>query len=39
MTSKEVNDPIVAVNSKNVKNDILMFKNETLKDFKDAQKK
>ena len=39
MTSKEVNDPIVALNSKNVKNDILMFKNETLKDFKEAQKK
>jgi hypothetical protein len=39
MTSKEVNDPIVAMNSKNIKSDILMFKNETLKDFKEAQKK
>ena len=39
MTSKEVNDPIVAMNSKNIKSDILMFKNEALKDFKEAQKK
>ena len=39
MTSKDVNDPIVAANTKNVKNDILMFKDETLKDFKEAQKK
>ena len=39
MTSKEGNDPILSVNSKNIKNDILLFKNETLKDIKDAQKK
>ena len=39
MTSKDVNDPIVAFNPKNVKNDILMFKDEALKDFKEAQKK
>ena len=32
-------DPIMSLNTKNVKNDILIFKNETLKDFKDAQKK
>ena len=39
MTSKESNDPILGLNSKNIKNDILMFKNEALKDFKDAQRK
>ena len=39
MTSKENNDPILAFNPKNMKNDILMFKNETLKDFKEAQRK
>ena len=32
-------DPILSLNTKNLKNDILIFKNETLKDFKDAQKK
>ena len=32
-------DPILSLNTKNLKNDILLFKNETLKDFKDAQKK
>ena len=39
MTSKESNDPILTLNSKNIKNDILMFKNDALKDFKDAQRK
>ncbi len=39
MTSKENNDPILGLNTKSMKNDILMFKNETLKDFKEAQKK
>ena len=32
-------DPILSLNQNNVKNDILLFKNETLKDFKYAQKK
>ena len=35
MSSKE--DPIVGISAKNMKNDILLFKEETLKDFKDAQ--
>ena len=39
MSTKENNDPILNVNVKSIKNDILMFKNETLKDFKEAQKK
>ena len=39
MTSKESNDPILGFNTKNIKNDILRFKDEALKDFKDAQKK
>ena len=39
MTSKENNDPILGLNTKSMKNDILMFKDETLKDFKEAQKK
>ena len=34
-----INDPILGLNSKTMKNDILLFKNETLKDFKEAQKK
>ena len=33
------NDPILGLNSKNMKNDILLFKNETLKDIKEAEKK
>ena len=37
MSSKE--DPIVGISAKNMKNDILLFKEETLKDFKMAQKK
>ena len=32
-------DPILSMSQNNAKNDILMFKNETLKDFKEAQKK
>ena len=32
-------DPILSLSQNNVKNDILLFKNETLKDFKEAQKK
>ena len=39
MASKEVSDPIAGLNTKNIKNDILLFKNETLKDFKEVQKK
>ena len=35
----EKNDPIFGLSTKNVKNDILLFKDETLKDFKEAQKK
>ena len=38
-TNEGKNDPILGLNTKNVKNDILLFKDETLKDFKDAQKK
>ena len=33
------NDPILELNNKNMKNDILYFKNETLKDIKEVQKK
>ena len=40
MTSKDTNiDPIVEMGKKDLKNDILMFKEETLKDFKEAQNK
>ena len=35
----EKNDPIFGLSPKNMKNDILLFKNETLKDFKEVQKK
>ena len=35
----EKNDPIFGLSTKNMKNDILLFKDETLKDFKEAQKK
>ena len=33
------NDPLLDLNIKQIKNDLILFKNETLKDFKDAQKK
>ena len=33
------NDPILNISTKNMKDDILLFKNEALKDFKEAQKK
>ena len=39
MTSKEfINDPIVEMGTKDIKNDILMFKEETLKDLKETKK-
>ena len=35
MNSKEINnDPIVEMGSKDIKNDMLMFKEDTLKDLK-----
>ena len=34
-----MNDPILDRKTISTKNDILLFKNETLKDFKEAQKK
>ena len=34
-----INDPVMDLTTKTMKNDILLFKNETLKDFKLAQKK
>ena len=34
-----MNDPIISRSVMGNKNDIMLFKNETLKDFKDAQKK
>ena len=34
-----LNDPIMDLSTKQLKNDILLFKNEALKDFKDAQKR
>ena len=36
---KVVNDPIVDFQTKSMKNEIILFKNETLRDFNDAQKK
>ena len=33
------NDPLLDLNIKQIKNDLILFKNETLKDFKEAQKK
>ena len=33
------NDPVLDINFKQMKNDLILFKNETLKDFKEAQKK
>ena len=33
------NDPLLDINFKQIKNDLILFKNETLKDFKEAQKK
>ena len=40
MTSKEgKSDPILGISSKSMKDDILMFKDETLKDFKIAERK
>ena len=33
------NDPIIELNNKNVKNDIIYFKNETLKEIKEAKNK
>ena len=39
MTSIEIKDPIVSRSANGNKSDFLMFKNETLKDFKDVQKK
>ena len=39
MTSKEINnDPIMGMGSKDIKNDILMFKEETLRDLKEAKR-
>jgi len=39
MTSKEgKSDPILGISSKSMKDDILMFKDETLKDFKIAER-
>jgi hypothetical protein len=34
-----INDPIIDLSTKQMKNDILIFKNETLKDFKEVQKR
>ena len=34
-----INDPIIDLSTKQMKNDILIFKNETLKDLKEAQKR
>ena len=41
INDKSKNDPILSMstNTNSIKNDILLFKNETLKDFKEAQKK
>ena len=39
MTTKEIKDPILSRSVMGNKSDFLMFKNETLKDFKDVQKK
>ena len=39
MTEKEIKDPILSRSVMPNKNDILIFKNETLKDFKEVQKK
>ena len=39
MNSKEIKDPILSRSVMGNKSDFLMFKNETLKDFKDVQKK
>ena len=39
MTSKEKNDPILERSTLVAKDDIIMFKNETLKDFKEVQTK
>ena len=36
---ESVNDPLLDPNLKQMKNDLLLFKNEALKDFKEAQKK
>ena len=33
------NDQLLDLNIKQIKNDLILFKNETLKDFKEAQKK
>ena len=33
------NDPIIALSSNNMKSDILFFKDETLKEIKEVQKK
>ena len=38
-TNDNNKDPILGESSKSMKNDILFFKNEALKDFKEAQKK
>ena len=39
MNKKEIKDPLLSRSVMGNKSDFLMFKNETLKDFKDAQKK
>ena len=39
MTDKESKDPIISRSLVGNKNDIMIFKNETLKDFKEVQKK
>ena len=41
INDKSKNDPILSMstNTNSIKNDILLFKNETLKDFKEAKKK
>ncbi len=39
MTTKEMNDPILSSSLINSKNDIIFFKNKTLKHFKEVQKK
>ena len=32
-------DPILSLNTNNIKSDLLLFKDETLKDIKEAQRK
>ena len=38
-TNEDSINPVLSLTSKNVKNDLLIFKDEALKDFKEAQKK